>query len=110
MSLDRTVRPKKFCYFLSIELLHLNSTPIPIMSPTSSYSSSASDPTEETWDDWTEDAVPCPSLFDGETFATAQLALEHDKSVHGVDLVLLGATLGMLSSRCTREKIRADGN
>lgn len=60
----------------------------------SSSSSSSSQGEPETWDDWTEEATPARSLFDDSVFPTPELALAHDKQVHGVDLVLLAATLG----------------
>lgn len=68
------------------------------MSDTESYSSGSSnaDPVETSWDDWTEDSAPATSLFDGQVFKNAQLALEHDKEAHGVDIVLLAATMGKL--------------
>ncbi|GAA5934247.1 uncharacterized protein JCM15063_004516 [Sporobolomyces koalae] len=56
-----------------------------------SSSSHASD--DETWDDWTEEAQPAQSLFDQQSFPSAELALEHDKLTHGVDLALLASTL-----------------
>ncbi|KAI5481118.1 protein arginine N-methyltransferase 3 [Pseudohyphozyma bogoriensis] len=59
-----------------------------------SSGSSASDPADQTWDDWTEEAVPTQSLFSTQTFATPLEALKHDKDVYGVDLVLLASTLG----------------
>ena len=49
---------------------------------------------EETWDDWTEEPQQAQSLFDDSTHATPQAALQHDKSQHGVDLVLIASTLG----------------
>lgn len=62
----------------------------------SSGSSIASSPSDNGWDDWTEDATPAHSLFDEKVFRTPEQALEYDKAVHGVDLALLGATLGEL--------------
>ncbi|GAA6019815.1 hypothetical protein JCM11491_000281 [Sporobolomyces phaffii] len=59
----------------------------------SSRSSSSAASDDETWDDWTEDAQPAQSLFDQQSFPSAQLALEHDKEAHGVDLALLASTL-----------------
>ena len=59
-----------------------------------SSSSSVSDGQAETWDDWTEDPVAAKSLFDDTTHKSPQLALQHDKDVHGVDLMLLASTLG----------------
>lgn len=49
----------------------------------------------ERWDDWIEELAPSFSLFDDSSFATSDLALQHDKAVHGVDLILLCSTLGM---------------
>ncbi|GAA5881257.1 hypothetical protein JCM16303_004866 [Sporobolomyces ruberrimus] len=68
------------------------------MSATSSRSASSSSAAsdDETWDDWTEDAQPAQSLFDQQSFPSAQLALEHDKETHGVDLALLASTLDFL--------------
>ena len=68
----------------------------PNMSDSESYSSGSSnaDPVETSWDDWTEDSAPAASLFSDDVFPSAQLALENDKKVHGVDIVLLAATLG----------------
>lgn len=63
----------------------------------SDHSSSQGDEQEERWDDWIEEAQPSHSLFDEQIFASAELALTHDKSVHGVDLALLCTTLGKLS-------------
>ncbi|GAA5986806.1 hypothetical protein JCM5350_005245 [Sporobolomyces pararoseus] len=59
----------------------------------SSRSSSSAASDEETWDDWTEDAQPAQSLFDQQSFPSAQLAIQHDKETHGVDLALLASTL-----------------
>ncbi|KIY60815.1 arginine N-methyltransferase 3 [Cylindrobasidium torrendii FP15055 ss-10] len=54
----------------------------------SECSSSSSDGEEETWDDWVSDSAkqPCQSLFDEESFPSAQEALAHDKSTHSFDL------------------------
>ena len=60
----------------------------------SSGSSIASSPSDNGWDDWTEEATPAHSLFDEKVFGTPEQALEYDKAVHGVDLALLAATLG----------------
>ena len=73
------------------------------MSSSSSASSSQGEP--ETWDDWTEEATPARSLFDDSVFPTPDLALAHDKEVHGVDLMLLAATLGKLSFRRRRNEL-----
>lgn len=59
---------------------------------------------DETWDDYGADGEdqlvqPATSLFDQTEFPDAQQALAHDKHVHGVDLPLLAATLGELSTR-----------
>ncbi|GAA5922674.1 hypothetical protein JCM1841_001099 [Sporobolomyces salmonicolor] len=62
------------------------------MSAHSSSSSSAASE-EETWDDWTEESQQAHSLFDDLDFPNAQLALQHDKDTHGVDLALLASTL-----------------
>ncbi|GAA5906701.1 uncharacterized protein JCM6883_004560 [Sporobolomyces salmoneus] len=59
----------------------------------SSRSSSSAASDEETWDDWTEESQPAQSLFDQQSFPSAQLALQHDKETHGVDLPLLAGTL-----------------
>ena len=66
------------------------------MSDAESYSSDSSngDPVETSWDDWTEDSAPATALFSADVFPSAQLALAHDKEAHGVDIVLLAATLG----------------
>ncbi|KAK4702088.1 type I protein arginine methyltransferase, partial [Phenoliferia sp. Uapishka_3] len=56
-------------------------------------SSVSSTPSDNTWDDWTEEATPAHSLFDEKVFGTPEQALEYDKAVHGVDLALLAATL-----------------
>ncbi len=70
------------------------------MSDSESYSSGSSnaDPIETSWDDWTEDSAPATSLFSPDVFPSAQAALDNDKNVHGVDVVLLAATLGKLHS------------
>lgn len=61
-----------------------------------SSTSSASSVTSETWDDWTEPPAPVQALFSAQIFDTPELALEHDKTVHGVDVALLASTLGAL--------------
>lgn len=76
----------------------------------SSSASSASDPADQSWDDWTEEATPAHSLFDEKFFATPEQALEYDKAVHGVDLPLLAATLGELQSWGNRSEMELSGS
>ncbi|BGP18288.1 hypothetical protein JCM10213_008461 [Rhodosporidiobolus nylandii] len=60
----------------------------------SDASSSSGGSDDQTWDDWEEDQQPAFSLFDQDKqFNSAQDALLHDKTVHGVDLALLAQTL-----------------
>jgi hypothetical protein len=63
---------------------------------TMSSTSSASSVTSETWDDWTEPPAPVQALFSAQIFDTPELALQHDKTIHGVDVALLASTLGTL--------------
>ena len=52
---------------------------------------------DQDFSEWVEPAngnAPAVSLFGTESFPEAEETLSHDKSVHGVDLVLLAASLG----------------
>lgn len=80
---------------------HLQLNTNPSMSDCESFSSASSngDPIDSSWDDWTEEAAPATSLFDDKLFPSAELALKHDKDTHGVDVILLAATLGQSGLR-----------
>ena len=70
----------------------------------SGSSQSSEDEQDLTWEDWVSDSLenrPCKSLFDQEkSFPSVTDALQHDKSVHGVDLDAICSTL--CASSCLR--------
>ncbi|KAK4050337.1 hypothetical protein OIO90_005130 [Microbotryomycetes sp. JL221] len=59
----------------------------------SSQSSVTTDDQDESWDDWQEEPVQARSLFDDNLFNTPEQAIEHDKLVHGFDLILIALSL-----------------
>ncbi|GLB38566.1 putative class I-like SAM-binding methyltransferase superfamily, protein arginine N-methyltransferase family protein [Lyophyllum shimeji] len=55
----------------------------------SASESSQSDDDDQNWDDWASDSliqVPCRSLFEEKTLASAEEALAYDRLTHGFDL------------------------
>ena len=68
-------------------------------------SSESSGAAEETWEDWEEDPVPCYSLFDDIQLPSASLALVHDRTSHGFDLIAVSSKLGNYSNSTIPEDL-----